>query len=238
MRSKLRVSALREIRSTFGRFAAILAIIALGVGFFSGVKITTPAMVNTVGSFMTEHELFDYRIISTLGWEEEDVAALRGREDVRAADGAYALDLMVNDSVGNELVFKTHSLTDGVNVPELLDGRMPEKENECLIDGKTRYRVGDSFTVSDQNSEDALDSFRPRKLTVVGRIYAPAYVHFERGTTTLGSGSVNGYIYLDKRAFDMEVFTELYIKLDHELKVYSDEYKDYMAEREDGWAGG
>ncbi|MBQ8966159.1 FtsX-like permease family protein [Ruminococcus sp.] len=235
MKSKLRVSTFREIKSTFGRFAAILAIIALGVGFFSGVKITTPAMVNTVGGFMTDHELFDYRIISTLGWEEEDVEALRGRKDVRGAEGAYALDLVLNDEAGNELVFKTHSLTEGINVPELLEGRLPENENECLVDGKTKYKVGDRFTVSPENPEDTLEDFTPREVTVVGRIYSPAYVHFERGTTTLGSGAVNGYIYLDRAAFDMEVYTELYVKLDHELDVYSDEYKDYMSDREDGW---
>ena len=235
MRSKLKVSSFREIKSTFGRFFAIMAIIALGVGFFSGVKITTPAMVNTVGGFMNDHELFDYRIVSTLGWEEDDVAALKEREDVRAAEGAYALDLLVNDKDKNELVFKTHSLTDGVNVPEILEGRMPQNNGEVLIDGKTSFKVGDKFTVSEGNSEDTLDSFIPRELTVTGRIYSPAYVHFERGSTTIGSGKVSGYIYLDKSAFDMEAYTELYVKLDHELDVYSDDYKDYMAEREDSW---
>ena len=73
MKSKLKVSTFRDIKSTFGRFAAILAIIALGVGFFSGVRITTPAMVKTLGGFMEDHELYDYRIVSTLGWEESDV---------------------------------------------------------------------------------------------------------------------------------------------------------------------
>lgn len=235
MRSKLSVSTLREIRSTFGRFAAILAIIALGVGFFSGVRTTTPAMVNTVGGFMNDHALFDYRIISTLGWEAQDVDALRMREDVRAAEGAYALDLLVTDNADNELVFKTHSLTDGVNIPEILEGRLPEKEDECLIDGKTRYQVGDILTVSKDNNEDTLEHFKPRTLTVVGRIYSPAYVHFERGSTSLGNGSVNGYLYLNRQAFDMEIYTEIYVKLDHALDVYSDEYHDYMSAREDVW---
>ena len=230
------VSALREIRSSLGRFMAILSIIALGVGFFTGVKITTPAMVSTVGGFMTDHELFDYRIISTLGWEEEDVAALREREDVRAAEGAYALDLLCLDTDGDEHVFKTHSLTDDVNRPDILDGRLPKSPGECVIDGKTGFKVGDRLTVStDENNEDTLDGFKPRELTVVGRIYSPAYVHFERGTTSLGSGTVTGYIYLDKSDFDMDVYSELYIKLDHELDVYTDEYKDYMSAREDSW---
>lgn len=235
MKSKLIVSTFREIRSTFGRFAAILAIIALGVGFFSGVKTTTPAMVNTVGGFMNDHELFDYRIISTLGWEEQDVEALRERADVRAAEGAYALDLMVTDSDANELVFKTHSLTDGVNVPELLEGRLPESADECLIDGKTRYRAGDVLTVSADNNEYTLEQFKPRTLTVVGRIYSPAYVHFERGSTSLGNGSVSGYLYLNSEAFDMDIYTEMYVKLDHAPDVYSDKYDAFLSEREDIW---
>lgn len=229
-------SALREIRSSFGRFMAILSIIALGVGFFTGVRITTPAMINTVGGFMTDHELFDYRIISTLGWEDKDVDKLKEREDVRAAEGAYALDLLCLDEAGEEHVFKTHSLTDDVNRPDILEGRLPKDAGECVIDGKTAFKVGDKLSVSEtENTEDALDGFKPRELTVVGRIYSPAYVHFERGTTSLGSGSVTGYIYLNEADFDMDVYTELYIKLDHELDVYSDEYKDYMSEREDSW---
>lgn len=235
MKSKLRVSTLRDIKSTFGRFAAIMAIIALGVGFFSGVKITTPAMVRTLGGFMEDHELFDYRIVSTLGWEESDVETLRGRDDVRAAEGAYALDMMFKDKKGNALVMKVHSLTEGINVPEMLEGRLPENESECVMDGKTSYKVGDTLTVSTENEEDTLKNFKPREVTVVGLVYSPAYVHFERGTTSLGNGTINGFMLFDKSVFDMEAYSELYIKLDHELEVYSDEYKDFMAEREDSW---
>ena len=235
MRSKLGLSTLRDIRQTFGRFAAILAIIAIGVGFFSGVKIPTPAMVNTLGSFMTDHELFDYRIVSTLGWEEEDIAVLREREDVRAAEGAYALDMMFLDEEDTALVMKVHSLTEKVNVPEVLDGRLPEKADECVIDGKMKYQVGDKLFVNTENNSDTLENFKPRELTVVGRIYSPYYVHFERGTTSLGSGTVNGYIYLNENAFNMPAYSELFVKLDHELDVYTDEYKDYMSAREDSW---
>ena len=235
MKSKLGVSALRDIKQTFGRFAAILAIIALGVGFFSGVKITTPTMVNTVGGFMDDHELFDYRIVSTLGWEECDVEALRERDDVRAAEGAYLLDLMVKDEEGQALVMKVHSLTDEIDIPEMLDGRLPEKPDECVIDGKMKYKVGDRLYVNPDNSEDTLDSIKPREITVVGVVYSPIYVHFERGTTSLGNGSINGYIMLKKEAFDMAAYSELYVKLDHELDVYSDDYKDYISKKEDNW---
>ena len=235
MKSKLKVSTFRDIKSTFGRFAAILAIIALGVGFFSGVRITTPAMLKTLGGFMEDHELYDYRIVSTLGWEERDVETLRGRDDVRAAEGAYSLDIMFKDDYGNAPVMKVHSLTENVNVPEILEGRLPENDSECVMDGKTSYKLGDVLYVNTENEEDTLEKFKPREVTVVGLVYSPAYVHFERGTTSLGNGTINGFIYLNKSAFDMEAYSELYVKLDHELEVYSDEYEDYMAKREDGW---
>ena len=44
----MRRTTLREIKASLGRYLAILAIVALGVGFFSGVKITKEAMVYTL----------------------------------------------------------------------------------------------------------------------------------------------------------------------------------------------
>ena len=235
MKSKLRVSTLREIKGTFGRFMAILAIIALGVGFFSGVKITTDAMINTVGSFMNEQQLFDYRLVSTMGWDEDSAAAFRSHDDVRSAEGAYSLDVIFDTAGDTGLVFKTHSLTEGVNEPSLLEGRMPKDSTECLMDAKTRFQVGDKLKLSIKNPIDTLNSFLPRELTVVGRIYSPYYVHFERGSTSLGNGTVNGFIYLDKSAFDMQAYSEIFVKLDHDMTIYSDEYKDYISDKEDEW---
>lgn len=233
----MKLSALREIHSTLGRFMAILAIIALGVGFFSGVKITTPAMVHTVGGFMNDHELFDYRLISTLGWEEEDAEKFRQQPGVVSAEGAYSLDVLFTKENDHERVMKVHSLTENVNKLEILEGRLPEAADECVADAKMGGMppVGSVIRVAQSNEEETKDRLRYKEFKVVGAAYSPYYVNFERGTTSIGTGSIDGFVYVDKEAFDMEVYSEIYVKLDHEYQVYSDEYKDFMDSENDTW---
>ena len=108
MRSAMRKAALREIRGSFGRYFAILAIIALGVGFFSGVRITTPAMVNTINTFLEDHKMYDYRLLSSTGWSDEDAEAFSEADEVRCAEPSYSFDALYNYKGGKENVLKTH----------------------------------------------------------------------------------------------------------------------------------
>ncbi len=85
MKSMMRRTTLREIWQSLGRYLAIFAIVAMGVGFFAGLKITRPVMVESANAYLGEKQLYDYRLLSTLGFEEEDVAALAAKDDVRAA---------------------------------------------------------------------------------------------------------------------------------------------------------
>ena len=137
MKKMLRKTTAREIRGTFGRFFAICAIILLGAGFFSGVRVTTPAMVNTIDTFLKEHNMYDYRLLSTLGWEEEDVETIRSAKDVRYAEGAYCLDVEYSKNSEDTLfVLKTHSISDKINTLEVVNGRLPNAPGECVIDSK------------------------------------------------------------------------------------------------------
>ncbi|MDE6657137.1 MAG: ABC transporter permease, partial [Oscillospiraceae bacterium] len=148
----MRKTTLREIKGSFGRFFAILAIIALGVGFFTGVRITTPAMVNTVNNFWQDYQLYDYRLLSTLGWEEQDVQEFQKQSDVRYAEGANTLDVLyLFDET--EYVFKTHSLPKNINQIQLETGRLPENSGECLADAATHLQVGDVITVAVTNAQ-------------------------------------------------------------------------------------
>ena len=88
MKSMMRRTTFREIKNTFGRFAAIMAIIALGVGFFSGLKMTKPDMVNTVSDFLSTSDFYDLHLMSTLGFTDDDVEVFAGEDDVKAAEGA------------------------------------------------------------------------------------------------------------------------------------------------------
>ena len=232
MGSAVRKTALREIRGTFGRFFAIMAIIALGVGFFTGVRITTPAMVNTVNSFFSEKQLYDYRLLSTFGWNEEDIEDFRSRPDVRYAEGAYSLDVLTEGNY--QYVLRTHSLTENVNGLRLIEGRMPQSPDECLSDSK-KFEIGKVFVVSDENSERVKNALPNRKYTVVGTVDSSLYINFERGTSSVGNGSVDAFVYLPKEAYDLDVYTEAYVRFDQDHTIYSDEYDNYMDGREEQW---
>lgn len=234
-RNMLRRTTLREIRSTRGRFMAILAIIALGVGFFSGVRITTPAMVHTVDDFLQRNEFFDYRLISTLGWEEEDVETFRKAEGVRFAEGSNSLDILCLNAKDDEFVLKSHTLPENLNMVELRDGRLPEKGNECLADADTGLKIGETIRVSPENDEDTTDSLVYDEYVVVGEADSSFYLNHERGTTSIGNGSVAGFLYLLPEAYDLDYYSEIYIRFDMDKEILSDEYKDAMDALQDEW---
>ena len=108
-------TAFREIKTSLGRYLAILAIIALGVGFFAGLRVTRTAMISTANHYLKDLAMFDDRILSTLGWTEEDVDAFRKLDGVSAAEGARSADVLCVGEDGSDMVLKAHSLTQQVN---------------------------------------------------------------------------------------------------------------------------
>ena len=228
-------TTLREIKGSFGRFFAILAIIALGVGFFTGVRITTPAMVNTVNQFWQDYQFYDYRLLSTLGWEEQDVQEFQKQSDVCYAEGSNTLDVLYLFSE-TEYVFKTHSLPKNINQIQLATGRLPENSGECLADaGTSGLQVGDVITVANSNAQDTIDSLNFHQLTVVGTAYSSYYMNFERGTTSIGNGSVAGFVYILPEDFDLDYYSEIFIKFNCNEEIYSEKYKNFMGEKDIIW---
>ena len=236
-RNMLRRSTLREIKGSLGRFFAILSIIALGVGFFTGVRGTTPEMVYTVNAFLQDKQLFDYRLISTLGWEDEDVKALAEQPGVRAAEGSQTLDVLFEDKDRNEFVLKTHAVTQTLNLLELTEGRMPKSANEVIMDAGLpgTLHVGDMIRVSKSNEEDTRDALRYDAYTIVGAAHSSLYLNFERGTSSIGNGTVSGYLYMQPEGYDRDFYSEIYIRFDQDDTIYSRAYKDAMSARTDEW---
>ncbi len=232
MGSAVRKNALREIRSTFGRFFAIMAIIALGVGFFTGVRIVTPAMVNTVNKFLDENQFYDYRLLSSIGWEEEDVEDFKSRPEVRYAEGSYTLDILTAGS--REYVLRAHSLTDNINGIRLKEGRLPQNENECVIENGC-FKIGNTITLSEDNSDSVKNALKSDKFTIVGSADSSMYINFERGTTSVGNGEISAFVYLPKEAFDLDVYTEVYVRFQQDMEIYSDKYESFMDGREKQW---
>ncbi len=237
MKSMMKKTTLREIRQSLGRYLAIFAIVALGVGFFAGLKITKTVMVESADDYLREYQLFDYRLLSTLGFEEEDVQALKQKEHIRAVEGAVEADILYLNDTGNEGVLKAHTLMEQINGLKLLAGRMPQSPSECIVDSN-RYdetALGETIFLSDNNTQDDMDKFAYREYTIVGVAQASAYIQFERGNSSLGNGRVDGFMYLLPEGFAVDYYTDIYVKFDMDEPIYSQQYDACMEKQKPLW---
>lgn len=228
MGSAWRKNNLRELRRSLGRWLAILAIIALGIGFFAGLKASKPAMLLTAEDYLGETGFYDFRLISTLGLTQEDVAAAAQTRGIAAAEGSVTADAV--GTIGeDERTLKVLTLTDTVNRPKLTYGRLPQKADECLADMHrfSQKDVGSTVTISKASIDGCLttDTF-----TIVGLCTSPLYLNVERGTTALGGGSIDGFLCIPKDAFALDYFTEVSVLLDGaDRTLYCDAYTDAVS---------
>ncbi len=224
----LQKSSMREIRKSLGRYLAILAIVALGVGFFCGLRVCRDAMIETGDDYLNRQNMYDYRLISTLGFDQSDAEAFATIEGVTAAAGAVSQDALVEvegtDTAG---VLAFHSLTENVNEISLTAGRLPDDPDEMVGDASlfSVDSIGKTVRIADTNDEDTLDMFAYREYTIVGLGNSPTYMNYERGSTSLGNGTVMGFAYIPYEGFDCDYYTEIYVRLDTEGVIYSDEYQ-------------
>ncbi len=230
----LKKSALREIKKSLGRYLAILAIIALGVGFFCGLRICKPAMLSAAQQYIDENCMFDYRLISTLGFTAEDQAYFAALDGVKAAEGAVYADVLCPWSDGGNRALRVHSITENVNRLSLTAGRMPENDHEAVVDARYMDEtvLGTQLTLSADNSQDTLDKFKYSTYTIVGLANSVYYLNYERGNTDLGSGSLAGFVYIPYGGFDLDYFSEIFVDIETTGAIYSDEYNACLDEFE------
>lgn len=223
--SAWRKNNLRQLTHSLGRYLAILAIVALGVGFFTGLKVARPAMLLTGDRYLHETDLYDYRLISTLGLTQADAEYFAGLSGVTAAEGAHSEDFIADSETG-ERTLKALTLSDKINQPKLTAGRLPRDAGECLADSRrfSEDMIGTTLTVTQTATEDA---FTVSEFTIVGLCESPLYMGVDRGTTSLGGGTINAFVILPQESFRADYFTEIYLTVDGtENEIYSDAYND------------
>lgn len=236
MSSGMIKTTVREIKGSFGRYMAILSIVMLGVGLFAGLKATTPAMIATENTYLAEQNFFDFRLLSTIGFTEENVEELAAFDEIADVEGTISVDAICAFEEGNESVYKIHAVPETINRVVVTAGRMPEKADECLLDAALygEEMLGAKITVTDSNDEDTLEMFGSRTFTAVGIARSPYYINFERGTTSIGTGRILAFLYVPKEAFDCDYLTEIYVTTKQKYDVYTDEYQDYIDSLQDG----
>ena len=221
--------ALRTIRTHFTRFVAIFLIVALSAGFFAGLKITTEAMLTTGEKYYETQEFYDFRLFSTIGFDKDELNQFEPIDGIKCVEGTYSIDaLMEYDNKVSP--YKIHAITEKINLVTIEAGRMPISANECLadVDKYTVDDIGKTFVVADENSKDTKSQFNVTEFTIVGLCNSPLYLGIERGSTTIGSGAVNTFIYILNDAFNLDVYTEINIKLEQKMDVYSEEYDNLI----------
>lgn len=226
----------REISSSLGRYLAIFAIIALGAGLFVGLRLSRPDFLETYNNYTNKTNFYDFRLVSTLGLTDEDIAEVKKMDGVKLAEGAVGADFLFNTADEDNLIMMAQSIPENVNQIKLKAGRMPEKANECLADPDmySKDDIGSTIKLSKDNSEQTFDTFAYDEYTIVGLADSVLYINMERGSSTLGNGSVKGYIYIPMDGFSTDYYTDIYVCVDSEGYVYSDEYEQSTKKYVDG----
>ena len=210
----------RTVRHSMGRFVAILLIVALGAGFYAGLRATAPDMRMTMDRYMDEYRMMDLRVVSTLGLTDADVAAVR---DVAGVDGvmpAHFLDAMIEVN-GTDSVVRVHSLPGNtsdndknyLNRVKLAEGRMPQADNECLMMAG-KLKNGGTFLGEQITLQSVADGkLKNTEYTVVGLIDSAYYISFQMGSTDIGSGTLSFFMYIPESNFQEDYYTELFVSV-------------------------
>lgn len=285
MKSSLLKDSIREIKNTYKRFLSILLIVLLGVGFFAGIRATSPDMKEAVDKHFDEQNMMDIEVISTLGLTDDDIKALELVEGVKEVNHTYSFDATVKTE-DKDIVVKVKSMPENINKLILKEGNLPENEDECVVEkaflSGTNHKIGDYITINPEKmdssilgsnektennenedshnieaskeekaEEDAVNNtsdntdkeelsneespVKYSKVKIVGTVQSPEYISRSRGTSKLGSGSVNYYMFLPKTNINMSVYTSACITVDGalELASYDNKYEDLISDAKD-----
>lgn len=233
----LRKSTFREIKTSLARYLAIFAIVALGVGFFSGLKDCKESMVSTARRYLDRTAFYDYQILSSYGSDDDSVALAEECEDVRDAEGSIQIDVMACSGSGDSRALKAISVPENINTLNVTEGRLPQNENECVVDSYSitdeGFRVGDRIEITDENDKDKLKEFKVKDFEIVGLVNTPIYLDYQRGSTDIGNGSLDTFFFIEKDAFDVDYYTNLYVKLKGDEESLTVEHEDKLKDQED-----
>lgn len=225
--NRINTSSIREIKHSFKRFLSLLVMSMLGVGVFVGIKMAAPDMMASIDKYYDDSNLYDIKLVSTLGLTSEDLNELKKIKNIENAYGSYSKDVLTNIN-NQDLVFKIISLTDDVNRVEIKEGRRPKNNNEILVEESVlsaeNVKIGDKITINDSKT------FKETDLYIVGVVKSPLYITSStgtagRGNTNLGTGKIDYYAYVNPENFKLDYYTEIYLTVSDAKKSITNSTK-------------
>lgn len=231
----LRKDFYMEIRRSLGRFLSIFFIVAIGCAFFSGIRASEPDMRYSGDAYFDAKNLMDIQVISTLGLTDKDIQAIEGVDGIEHAEGGYSVDALCTDG-NSQIVVRIMSILPKMNQVQLEKGRLPEAEDECAVDvdylTQSGMEIGDEITFSSGTEDEITDTLTRDTFTITGAVSSPNYISFQRGSTTIGNGSVAAFICVPEESFTLNVYTEIYALVEgaKELTAFTDAYDDAVGD--------
>ncbi len=248
--------AIKTIEVSQARFLSIIAIVALGISFFTGMNATAPDMFETAKQYVSSSNAMDIQLVSTAGLTDDDltvIGSITGVEAVRGekyVDGVVKVDSKsISDIDGSELTIRAISLNvedvenyqNGVNDPsymnrpQLVEGSWPSSFNQCVVDESQlstpeEFKIGSVITIEGEGT-DITASLSNTEYTIVGIIRTPLYMSYERGNTNIGTGKLGTFVYIPSDNFKSDYYTSMSIKIkgSENYDPYSEEYEQFIS---------
>ena len=224
-----------EIRKSMGRFLSIFFIVALGVSLFVGIRATEPDMRLSGDAYVDENKLMDIKIVSTYGMTKEDVDVIAKLPAIEQAKGAYSVDVLCEVKEDMKVLHVMSRVKD-MNLITVEEGRLPNGINECLVDqnflSSSGYQIGDTLKLESGTDADLTETLQEIEFQIVGSGNSPCYFALDRGSSTIGNGSVSGFVVVSPSAFALDVYTEIFAMVDgaEDAMAFTQEYDDLVDE--------
>jgi len=214
---------LREITKSLGRYFSLIIITALGASSVAGILATSIDMRAVADKTFKARNLYDIQIKSTIGFSDDDISDLRGIPGVGVVMPTNSFDVYAYFE--NEVrTMRAFALPDSMNAVALEEGRLPESASEAAVERAILrhwgLRIGDTVKLGLDNMDDYFSVLKNSEFTITGVVVSPFFIiPYDRGTTSLGDGRLNNYMYLSPDAFDLDVFTDAYILMEESREM-------------------
>ena len=211
-KDRIKTLSFRAVKQSLKRFFSLFIMSLLGVCVFVGIGKAAPFLMNSLDKYYDETKFYDIKLLSTLGFTDNDILEISKLKNIDKVIGTYSKDVEVKTS-NTEYVIKINSLSNDINNVKLVKGRMPKERNEIVVEeamlSKEKLKIGDFIEIKANDLNNT-------ELKIVGTIKSPLYINnglsvTSRGNTNLGNGKIKYFTYANEELFNLDFYTEAYV---------------------------
>jgi hypothetical protein len=95
----------------------------------------------TAQAYFVQQNLMDFQLKSTMGFTDDDIAALKNLDYIKDVQPSYSVDAFLKNDNNLDTIIRAYSINtadvnneDYISKPMLMEGRLPRAQNECVIE--------------------------------------------------------------------------------------------------------